>query len=261
MMNTSIKRVSRDCVEDIINRGIIIHQFKTNVKGKKFIKSGRKNDGEEGHWLEQLMGIIRNNNNAPDKLGYEQKKQSKKTTFGDWSASNYLYKNIDITRDEFIKTVGSPNPKKNNRYSWSGKVFPTYGQNYNYAGQRIIFLDNGDLVIQYLHSKDTREEKTSFIEEFKSNDQITLAIWKKQKLEKCVNDKFNVKGFYICKKNKDDIYEKICFGKTIDFIFLKNGLEQGNIFLDSGMYQGNARQYSSFRANENVWNKLITEEY
>ena len=34
-----------------------------------------------------------------------------------------------------------------------------------------------------------------------------------------------------------------------------------NIILDSGMYEGNNRNYSQFRANKSLWSDLITEEY
>jgi hypothetical protein len=65
------------------------------------------------------MGIKANNKNEPDILGYEMKKLSNKITFGDWSASEYLYsKNnsvlnrlnqnynqINITKNQFIKKI------------------------------------------------------------------------------------------------------------------------------------------------------------
>ena len=89
-----------------------------------------------------------------------------------------------MDRVEFIRTFGSPNPEKNNRYSWSGKVFPKYSDSYNYAGQRMRFLDNNDLIIEYSYSNDTRKEKENFKAELKSNDTIIIAIWKKDKLEK-----------------------------------------------------------------------------
>ena len=98
------------------------------------------------------------------------KKNSKKITFGDWQASSYLFSSkkvdglskINMDRVEFIRTFGSPNPEKNNRYSWSGKVFPKYSDSYNYAGQRMRFLDNNDLIVEYSYSNDTRKEKENF---------------------------------------------------------------------------------------------------
>jgi len=208
------------------------------------------------------MGIMPNSNNEPDKLGYEQKKDTNnKITFGDWSASGYAFndKQYNLTRNKFLEMFGSPNPKKNDRHSWSGKVFPRYGNEWNYAGQRIRFLENEDLVIEYSYKNDTRE--VDILEEFKTNEPIVLAFWTKIKLEKHILRKFGVKGFYICKKNDENIYDKICFGKTINFQFFKTGLENNKIILDSGMYQGNTRNYSQFRADKSFWYDLITEEY
>ena len=247
-----------------LNKQIIINRFNENVRGKKFDKSVNKHCGDEGHWLERQMSIKPNSDNAPDLLGYEQKKDSNKISFGDWGASTYIFDKespYKLTRDNFLKIFGSPNPKKNNRYSWSGKVFPKYGLKYNYAGQRIRFLENEDLVIEYSYLNDTREEKISFPEDFKTTEPIELARWTKCKLEKHILSKFGVKGFYICKKNKENVYDKICFGKVIDFQFFKTGLETNKIILDSGMYQGNSRKYSQFRADKSLWYDLITEEY
>ena len=255
--NITKKKCSND-------KEIIVQMFKANVKGKKFNKDVNNNHcGSEGYWLEKQMGIMPNSNNEPDKLGYEQKKDSVKITFGDWCASTYIFKNkqFKLTRDNFLKMFGSPNPQKNNRHSWSGKVFPKYGLEYNYAGQRIRFLENEDLVIEYSYINDTREEKISFQEEFQTNEPIELARWSKSKLEKHILRKFGVKGFYICKKNNENVYDKICFGKKIDFQFFKTGVENKKIILDSGMYQGNKRPYSSFRASKALWYDLLTEEY
>ena len=242
----------------------IIRRFEENVKGHKFDKQNYNGAcGVEGHWLEEQMGIIKNSYNKPDLFDYEQKKESDKISFGDWSASSYYFKNKNnkMSRTEFIKTFGSPNPKKNKRYSWSGSVFPKFGINYNYAGQRIIFKDDCDLVIQYSYINDTREDKINFDAKLKISEPIEIAIWKKSKLEKHVSDKFNKNGFYLLRKNNNNIYTKICFGKTINFEFFKHGLENRKIILDSGMYVGNNRNYSTVRAQKNIWNSLITEEY
>ena len=248
-------------IQGIINKCIIINIFNENVKGTKFTKSQKKLDGEEGHWLEKQMGILPNSNNEPDKLGFEQKKESNKISFGDWSASKYLWKDKKITRKEFIKTFGSPNPKKHNRYSWSGHVFPKYSDSYNYAGQRMKFLDNGNLIIEYSYLHDSRKEKENFKTELNTNETIVLAIWEKSKLEKHVKKKFGVNGFYICKKDKDGYYDKICFGETINFKDFQEQIKNNIVYLDSGMYLGNSRNYSQFRAYKSFWNALITEEY
>ena len=165
-----------------------------------------------------------------------------------------------MKRAELIKTFGSPNPEKNNRYSWSGSVFPKYSNTYNHAGQRMAFLDNDDLVIEYSYINDSREDKLIPLE-LKTNEPSIIAIWKKEKLEKHINNKFGVNGFYICKKDKDGCYDKICFGDTINFKYFQEQIKKNIVYLDSGMYETNIRNYSQFRADRSVWHDLITEEF
>ena len=255
-------QVTEEDMDNFLVQRNIIFDFENNVKGKKFTNTrSTKFCGDEGHWLERQFGVKTNNDNAPDLDGWEMKKESDKISFGDWRASWYLYENDDnkMTRINFIQTFGSYKNDKN-RYSWSGKVFPKYGIEYNYAGQRIRFLDNEDLVIEYSYSNDTREMK--FTNKFHDKeDPVIIACWEKSKLQNHVQKKFGVKGFFICKKNKQKVYDRICFGKTIDFKFFKVELQKKNILLDSGMYQGNSRPYSQFRANKILWDTLITEEY
>jgi hypothetical protein len=260
------------------NKNKIIECFYNNVKNKPIIinKNINKNhDGKEGHWLEKQMGISPNNKNLPDLYGYEMKKNSNKITYGDWSATEYLFTNnkpeinhfngwteneFNITRNDFINFFGNPNPKKNNRYSWSGKCFPTY-RKYNDCGQIIKISANNDICILYSYTKDKREIKVTYPLEIKK-DCILIAYWNNIKLKEHVEQKFNNKGFFICKKNKyTKLYDKICFGLPFDFItFIKN-FKNRNIILDSGMYIGNTRNYSSFRSNGNFWLELIVEEY
>ena len=206
----------------------------TNVKGKKIILNNMnsKHDGKEGYWLEEQMNIKHNCFSKPDINGYEMKKDSNKITFGDYSASEYLFsKNkefinmyntfkIDITRTEFIHFFGRSNPLKNNRFSWSGSCIPTYNL-YNDYGQILIVLKN-DIHILYSYTKDKRSLKHIFPEYLKKSI-ILIAVWKQEKLKKCINDKFNCMGFFICKKNKNNVYDKICFGKPFNFeYFLEN---------------------------------------
>ncbi len=107
------------------NKQYIIDLFINNVKNKKIkINHSVKNHkGAEGHRLETQMGIKHNSKNEPDILGYEMKKESKKITFGDFSASEYIFsknkqeinkfnkwkENITMTRDEFIQYFGMSN--------------------------------------------------------------------------------------------------------------------------------------------------------
>lgn len=258
------------------DKNIIINKFMNNVKGKDIKETNfplfpNKHCGREGYWLETQMGIVHNSNNEPDILGYEMKKSSSKITLGDFSATEYLFSkvkktiemknnNIQITRVEFIRIFGKLNPIKN-RYSWSGKCVPTY-DSWNDYGQMLKFNDNLDLCIFYSFEKDKRENKNEFpslIRNFQDN--IIIAIWKRNKLEKHINQKFNNKGFFICKKI-NNTYQKICFGRPFDFDYFVSSVKNKNIIFDSGMYEGNLRNYSHFRSlQSNFWNSLITEEY
>ena len=187
------------------------------MKGKEFKNKNKKHCGSEGHWLEKKMGIIPNATVGPDKLGYEQKKESKKITFFDLRSSLYIFekKEYKLTKSSFLRIFGESNPKQNNRLSWSGTVFPKYGLEYNYAGQRIRFLENENLVIEYSFSDDKRERKEKFPDKFKSDKPIELAIWTKQKLEEHILKKFGIKDSIFVKneKNKYDkfVLEKIKF--------------------------------------------------
>lgn len=243
-------------------KNMIIERFRENVKGKCFL-SKKKHCGSEGHWLEQLMGIKNNCDNVPDLYGFELKKDSPKITLGDFSASEYLFtKNNTISshnigRTEFIKYFGTP---KNGRYSWSGKCVPKYGM-WNECGQTLIFNDNNDLCAYYSFEKDHRETKDDLPHFLKATSRIIIAIWCKEKLQCCVENKFNKKGFFICKK-ENGVYNKICFGKPFDFSCFVENVKNRNIIFDSGMYEGNTRNYSQFRSGaNNFWKSLIVEEF
>ena len=87
-----------------------------------------------------------------------------------------------------------------------------------------------------------------------------IAIWKEEKMKKNINNKFNKNGFFILKKHENK-YTKICFGNPFNFeCFIKN-IKNNLIFFDSGMYDGNTRNYSHFRSYAKFWFSLITEEY
>jgi len=261
--------------EDNYGKFQIIELFKKNIKNKEIIyekKINNNHDGKEGHWLEKQMGIKSNNSNSPDINGYEMKKESTKISYGDWSASEYLFneekpilnefnkcENINISRSDFIKYFGSSNPLKNNRNSWSGKCFPKYGK-INTSGQVIKFSKNNELCILYYYSKDKRENKKD-IPEILKKDKLLIAVWEMEKLKKLVENKFNNKGYFICKKNKEGVYEKICFGPKFDYNFFVDKFKSGEIILDSGMYDGNTRNYSNFRSSNKFWLDNAKEEY
>jgi len=255
------------------NKLDIIKRFYNNVKNID-IDTCNKNTkycGKEGHWLEKKMGINPNSKNEPDIFGYEMKKESNKTTLGDYSASEYAFSkkrtninnfnnwdtNIKISRKDFLTYFGSPNQKKNNRYSWSGKCVPTYNK-WNDFGQILSIQDNNDIVILYSFDEDKRNFKNDFPQFLKKNN-IMISLWKEEKMKNHINKKFNNKGFFICKKI-DNKYQKISFGKPFDFNYFIDCIKNKLIIFDSGMYDGNNRNYSQFRGS-NFWNDLIVEEY
>ena len=57
------------------------------------------------------------------------------------------------------------------------------------------------------------------------------------------------------------MYDKICFGPKLNFEFFINKFKTGEIYLDSGMYDGNTRNYSQFRSSSKLWLENAKEEY
>lgn len=74
-----------------------------------------------------------------------------------------------------------------------------------------------------------------------------------------IENKFNKKGFFICKK-RNNRFEKICFGKPFHFEYFIECIKNKKVIFDSGMYDGNGRNYSHWRGSS-FWEELITEEY
>jgi hypothetical protein len=258
----------------LLSKEHIIALFNANVKGVAIcIDNSSKHCGKEGHWLESKMGIKHNSKNEPDIGGYEMKKSSiHKTTLGDFSASEYLFSKRDtlneingwtdeikISRSDFIKIFGNPNPLKNNRYSWSGKSVPKY-KIWNSNGQILSVNENDDILVCYSFAKDMRPTKVNFPTFMQQTNTIVIALWKKEKMKPHIEKKFNQNGFFVCKKGMNHTYEKICFGKPFSFDYFIQCIKDRKIIFDSGMYDGNPRNYSQFRGSS-FWDELIIEEY
>jgi hypothetical protein len=247
------------------NKLKIIKMFLTQVKGKApdTSVSNIKHDGKGGHWLETQMGIKHNGDNAPDLLGYEMKDAtSSKTTFGDWSPNYFIYKDKgnDLTRTDFFHIFGRPNPKKDNRYSWSGEPTPKIG-NWNKYGQKLIISQANDIQAVYNYEFDLRVNKAEIIpEDFKSGT-IIVAEWSSSNMRARVENKFDKKGWFKCEKNKDGIYTSIAFGDPITFDHWISYVKSGDIIFDTAMYEGNSRNYVQWRASNKFWDGLITSRY
>lgn len=241
----------------------IITRFLNHVKGKKPDTSSfnRRHAGAEGHWLELAMGIPPNSSNAADLFGYEMKNHTRnKTTFGDWSANNYLFKELeDFSRDDFLRIFGGFNDKKN-RYSWSGKPCPKINK-FNEFGQTLKITDEIDISALYSFSQDRRPDKGSIVPLRFQQEHLVLAKWDGDSLKQKLEKKFNQKGWFICIQDQGGKYSEIGFGPPFSYTDFLELVSKGIAYFDSGMYQGNERPYSMWRADNNFWHNLIVERY
>jgi hypothetical protein len=242
----------------------IVKRFNENIRGKAtgVMTTNSAHDGKDGHWLEQQMGIKANASNTPDLFGYEMKNQTtSKTTFGDWSADYYIYKDAScgISRDDFLTIFGKPNSEKGGRCSWSGEPCPKINVT-NSFGQTLIVDGANNIRAVYSFSKDTRANKKDIIPLLLQKEDLTLAKWNESSIKIKLENKFNQKGWFKCVKQAG-FYTQIAFGNPISFDVWIKWVKTGDVFLDSGMFQGNSRNYSQWRANNTFWDKLITERY
>lgn len=243
----------------------IIDLFNKKVRGKSSntSKANQNHDGKDGHWLETQMNIPHNRENAPDIYGFEMKNHTSiKTTFGDWSPDYSLFKrkvNL-LTRDAFLQIFGAPNINHDNRYSWSGKPCPKIGK-FNNFGQKLEIDKQNNILVIYSYKNDKRSNKGKIIPLKFQKNHIIIASWSAELMKRRVEKKFNNLGWFKCVKNEKGIYVKIVFGDPINFNNWIDGVKKGLIFFDSGMYQGNKRPYSQWRANNSYWDNLITSTY
>ena len=243
----------------------IIERYMKNVHGRKpdTSTSNQRHDGKKGHWLEKQMDTKPNASNSPDLLGYEMKDATtSKTTFGDWGPNYWIFKDskYEITRDGFMKIFGKSNPKKNNRLSWSGEPVPKIGST-NSFGVEIIIDNNDDISFVYSHSKDKRSDKSSIVPKKIQTENLTIAKWNgsgEKSLREKEENKFNRSGWFKCLKNDLGVYNNIIFGPPMNFETWLSYVKTGEIFFDSGMYQGNNRNYCQWRASNIFWDSLAT---
>lgn len=262
----------------------IVELFRRNVRGKRPVLSGTnaRHDGREGHWLEARFGITANASNQSDLLGYELKDQTtSKTTFGDWSANRYVFTNPQYFRfftgntkaqrqNSFLHIFGKPNAEKGGRFSWSGSPCPKMGR-YNAFGQKLEIADDGDIRAMYSFSQDERADKGSIVPLGLQQENLVIAHWygrtspSRKRADKCLKekleDKFNNRGWFTCRKDQSGAYVEICFGDPINYDTWLGLVRQGIVFFDSGMYEGNARPYSQWRAENSFWESLIKRRY
>jgi hypothetical protein len=270
----------------------LIENFNSNVKGVPIVfdetKTNMRHSGKEGLWLERKLGLTPNCSNAPDFKGYEIKNtimnSKKPITFGDYSASQYIFsknncfikeyneKNNfhtdDLSRNDFLKIFGTPKSKKKMeetvRFSWSGKCAPKYYNIWSECGQILLMNENADLCVYYCFDKDTRKDKEHIIpQKIQANplQNFLVLVWFKSKLEKNINNKFNKNGIVFAERNQNVeslSFERLKLAQPFDYDHFIHNLINQRIYFDSGMYEGNKRQYSMFRCSDTLfWKNLI----
>jgi len=252
-------KVIKENVKNEPEKQEIIKIFRENVKGKKLCNNS-KHCGSEGHELEKLMGIRHNCDNAPDLNGYEQKKESPVTTFIDKQTDKKFYEGQSFKNNDkhikklYWKTFERTNSKPNRIGGWKLDKF-------DIDGQCIKIDDQNNIKVVYNYNEDKRNNKENIVSiYYKNNEEHLIGIWKGDTLKKFIERKFNIKGFYILKKNKDNIYNSICFGKGITFDFFIQEFKKKNIYYD-GYSQIDGRWRGVFRASKKWWDDLIIEEY
>lgn len=243
------------------DKQIIINRFNEKVRGKKFDKDVNNNhDGEEGHWLEELMDIKPNGNNAPDLLGYEQKQGSIKTTFIDKAPSDISFEGNEIKKGDTIKkkTLWNMFQRQN---SGGVRIGGWKLDKWDNDGQCLCVNEENNINILYNYSYDKRENKNELVSQYyKNNESHIIISWNKKDMEKCIDNKWNQKGFFICKKNKFGIYDKICFGDKFGFDYFIEQVKEKNIEFD-GYSKLGGRFRGVFRSSSKWFYTHIIEEY
>lgn len=244
----------------------IIKLFRERVRGNlpDIIGEFSTHDGSSGHWLERTMGLRPNSSNSPDFEGYEMKTGTRsKTTFGDWSADYYIYKDPafgKVGRGLFLKIFGRPNPLRRNRLSWSGEPSPKVSH-VNKFGQILVVDFSSNILALYFYSKDTRPDKKSIVPLSMQRESLVVARWDMESIKSKLERKFNQKGWFKCNKDKQGKYNCIVFGAPLSFDKWIEAVKNGTVFFDSGMYEGNSRPYSQWRANNDFWASLVVSSH
>lgn len=252
----------------------ILELFRTYVQGKQYTKRKRY-DGEEGHYVETLMGIKHNAKNAPDIYGYEMKIEGKyKTTLGDYRASEYIFDktkefindynglDVDITRSDFYKFFGHYN-SRNGCWSWCKPYAPQYHGVWTEYGQVLEFDTDDNLCIYYDYDHDNRDDKEEVIPDMMCKRKIMIAYWSRLKLETHINNKFNKKGSFIIKKTKN-IYSEIWFANPYSWLDFTRDFKRHLVFFDGGMNNKpstKSRLRSNFRVHQKYWEDLAVERF
>ena len=248
--------------EDEVGKQQIKKLFDDNVRGVPICLDGQNagHSGKEGHRLETLMGIKHNSKNEPDFLGWEMKTGDKVTTFVDKAPDTFYVDGIAIPsgqfkhKQEFFEKYAFP--KNTNVPTMGGWPFISSQNQYNHGGQGLRADANNNLYVIYNYEHDKRENK----DELNLNKTPhPIMRWNADSLKNAIEKKFNVKGFFKCRK-QNNAYVELCFGKPITFDTWIDELKKGIIYHD-GYSKPKGRWRHVFRAKNAFWDSLITEVY
>lgn len=146
------------------------------------------------------------------------------------------------------------------RHSWSGDPAPKIGKVNDY-GQILVVDEDKNIHAKYFFSADKRGNKNLLIPMAVQMENLTIAKWEKESIQTKLERKFNQKGWFKCLQDSQGFYTEIVFGEPMNYETWIKLVESGDVIFDSGMYEGNARPYSQWRASNAFWNKLITSRY
>lgn len=259
--------------------------FDDSIRGRQPVLKNGKNvhDGWEGHWLQEQFGLKADAKNAPDLDGFELKDDTgtSVTTFGDWSADEYIFfsherchlnpvkasacakcKSSSMDRSTFLRVFGTPNPAKEDRHSWSGSVCPKVNHTNQY-GQILRVYEDGTIRAEYDFSKDSRGDKQQVVPADIQKEGVVLAVWDGLSMKRKLENKFKHHGWFKCLQQTGGhgIYVGIQFGGPIRFEDWIEQVRIGTVYFDSGMYEGNKRKYSQWRASNQFWTSMVEETY
>ena len=121
----------------------------------------------------------------------------------------------------------------------------------------------GNVTAIYAYESDQRDNKEDIVPKNLRHGEIVLASWKSASLASRLERKFKKHGWFKCiqEDKGHGKYIAIQFGGPIEFPDWIKLVRQGIVFLDSGMYDGNNRPYSNWRADNRVWDELVEETY
>lgn len=250
-----------DAMLNAKKKKIIVERFNEKVRGNKFKKDKNNNHcGVEGNMLEKEMGVTPNADNRPDLHGYEMKIETIKTTLIDKAPSVKLLEGNEIkkrdpkNKEKFWRTFKRQNSEGVSIGGWKLDKWDNDGQ--------ILQVDEkNNIIILYNYSHDKRENKNELVSQYYKNDKSHKIIcWDKIDMERCINNKWNHNGFFICKKNKSGIYDKICFGNKFGFDYFIEQVKKKNIEFD-GYSKLGGRWRGVFRSSSKWFYTHIIEEY